>query len=216
MARFRITNERQFERFLDQEIQKRMNEIIRRSDDFLFKQAELLRDRFESSNEFRDLSGRLVGEFGFTPEEVRNLSQILTLLVPRSNDVTTLKITQRGGVSLALLEWVDFDKLKEHPFAQHDLTRLNPRTGQFELTERISWVDWLENGAVVRGYNFERVSGNSPAREFSRSGQGIMRLSRSGFWQFQPTKVFENIGKTFSRSEFRRGFGVVLRRTRTR
>lgn len=214
MANIKIINEQQFDQALIKEIGKKMQKIVLDSEKFLMKQADLLRDAFAGSQEFRDLSGRLVGEFGFTPEEVRNLKEILTLLVPGNNRVTTLKVTQRSSRFAAILEWVDFDKLKDHPLAQHDLTRFDPRTGQFKLTETISWVDWLENGAVVRGYNFSEVGGNNPGRAFSRSGQGIMRESRSGFWNFAPTKIFDGIGKKFSESEFRRGFGVVLRRRR--
>lgn len=212
MANIKVINEQQFDQALKKEIGKKMQNIILNSDKFLMKQADILRDQFQNSQEFRDLSGKLVGEFGFTPEEVRNLKEILTLLVPGNNRVTTLKVTQSSSKFSAILEWVDFNKLKDHPLAQHDLTRVDSQTGQFKLTETISWVDWLENGAVVRGYNFSEVGGNSPGRAFSRSGKGIMRESKSGFWDFTPTKVFDSIGKKFSEAEFKRGFGVVLRR----
>lgn len=213
MARITIENEREFERFLTKEITKRVGQAIRNSEPFLMKQAELLRDKFANSEEFRAVQTRLVGEFGFTPQEVRDLQRILTLLVPGSNKVTQLKVTSRASEFAAILEWVDFDQLKTHPFAQHDLTRLDPMTGSFTLTETVSWVDWLENGQVVRGYVFNPIrTGNDPSARFSRSGRGIMQLARGGFWEFRPTKVFDKIGKTFSESEFKRGFGAVLRR----
>lgn len=213
MARLKIANPREFEQFLTKEISKRVQKAVAGSEKFLMKQAELLRDKFDNSQEFRAVQTRLVGEFGFTPTEVRNLKQILKLLVPGSNKVTTLKVTTGSSQFSAILEWVDFDKLKAHPLAQHDLTRLDPVSGSLTLTETISWVDWLEDGRVVRGYTFNPIrSGNDPSSKFSRSGQGIMQLSRSGFWEFRPTKVFRNIGKSFSGSEFKRGFGVVIRR----
>ncbi len=214
MAKIKITNERQFEEFLQKNINKKMELIVKDSESFLMKQSEILRDTFANSQEFRDLSGRLVGEFGFTQEEVRDLSKILALLTPGSEKITTLKVTQSNTKFAAILEWVDFDRLKDHPLAQHDLTRLDRTTGQFELTETISWIDWLENGAVVRGYSFEDVGSNAASKRFSRSKKGIMRKSSSGFWEFSPTRVLETIGERFSKSEFERGFGVVLRRRR--
>ena len=215
MAEFDIANAREFEQFLKKEINKRMKLVVEDSEQFLIKQSDKLRDSFEKSQEFRDLQTRLVGEFGFTPEEVRDLPKILTLLVPNnSNNVTSIKLTRTNNEFAAILEWVDFDKLKQHPLAQHELTRLNPRTGQFEVTEIISWVDWLENGAVVRGYDFQPVQENFSFSKFSRSGKGIMRPVGGGLWQFQPTKVFDNIGQSFSQSDFRRGFGAVIRRRR--
>ncbi len=217
MAKITIKNERDLEAFIKKEATKQVNRILQSSDKFLLKQAEILQEQIENSDAFRDLQGKLIGEFGFTPEEVFDLRRILTLLVPGSHGITNIKVGTRGETMFAILEWVDFKKLKAHPFAQHDLTRFDPVSKSFKLTETVSWVDWLENGQVIRGYVFNPIStGRDPSEKFSRSGRGLMQRSRSGAFEFKPTRVFSNRSRKFKRSELKRGFGAVLRATRRR
>lgn len=174
-------------------------------DVLLQKIANDLRTFIASSSEFKNLSGRLVGEFGFTPEEVANLDRILDLLLP-GNQVTDIELITNSRRSVAILKWVNFDRLRIHPFAQHDLTKGHP--DNIQLTETISWVDWLENGATITGYSFSRP--NAIEKESSRSGEGIMRAD-DGIWTFQPTQIFKRAGNSINVSEMRRGFGIVLR-----
>jgi hypothetical protein len=168
-----------------------------------------LKDSIAASLEFRSLKTRLQGEFGFTDAEVQDLNRILFLLVPGfDSDITNIEIKLAANRSSAILQWVDFEKLRNHPFAQHDLTKFEE--GQFKLTRTVSWVEWLEEGVSVAGYRFFIPTGKG--RKFSRSGQGLMKKTRSGFWTFEPTKLFESTANKFNEEFARRGFGIVLQR----
>ena len=218
--RIKVLNAQGFENAVREAVVQRMRSIFdTKAKFFLKEQAEILQQKFLSSEEFTALGGRLVGEFGFTPEEVNNLQRISSLLVPGSNDITVSKVKVAKGEYSMLLEWVDLAKLKEHEFAQHVLTRLDASGRVIGITDIVSWVEWLEEGATVRGYYFSRPGGrfSGPAGEqvaaanFSRSGEGLMKKSQAGSWIFRPTRVFERIGKQTSKQDFKRGFGLLVR-----
>jgi len=211
MVQFIVKNASDFDKQLRAAVNIKVARIIANSESFLLETAEMLRDQFASSTEFLEIQTKLVGEFGFTPEEVVDLSKILDLLVP-NNEITKLSLKVSPNRQEAMLEWVDIAKLKQHQLAKHDLTKLNLQTGNFELTDVISWVEWLEDGAIVRNYVFD---GEQTGR-FSRSGEGIMRRVSGGFWEFAPTKVFEKIARRLKDSDIARGFGVVIRKSRSR
>jgi hypothetical protein len=107
--------------------------------------------------------------------------------------VTKVKKRLRARKPSIELQWVDFDKLKDHPIAQHPLTRFNRDSGQFENTGTIvSWIEWWEEGVTIRGHIFSR--GNRQNTQFSRSGQGIMQRRNGSFFMLEPTRVFERVG----------------------
>lgn len=198
-------------------ISQKMARVFKRADFLLTKQAEVLQQQFRNSDEFRDLSGRLKGEFGFTDQEIAQLDRILSLLVPGSNDITVSVVKTGAGRQEVFLDWVDFEKLKVHEFAQHALTKLDEAGRVVQITDIISWVEWLEEGASIRGFQFFRpgaggAQGGSDPAAFSRSGEGLMRRSNSNFWTFEPTRVFERISKQEEGDDLRRGFGVLVRR----
>lgn len=174
----------------------------------LLRESEILTSKIESSTDFQELSGRLVGEFGFTPEEVARIHSILPVIRQKGR-VTNFVVKSTARNKQAILEWVDMDALKEHPLAQHDLTKYNPDSGQFELTETISWVEWFEEGATVRGYQFFKVGGIF--KKYSRSGQGLMRRQQGGIWMFEPTRLFDITARKYNIKNLRRGFGLLFR-----
>jgi hypothetical protein len=112
-----------------------------------------------------------------------------------------------------ILDWVDYDKLKTHEYAQHALTKLDRDGTVVGVTDIVSWVEWLEEGVTVAGYQFFRPNRANIA--FSRSGEGLMRHSTGRPFVFEPTRIFEKIAKleAASRGSFlRKGFGVVVSR----
>lgn len=213
MPKITFKNTREFERQVKAEIIRRMRRVFRRSEFLLDQQAEILQEAFASSSEFQSLSGNLKGVFGFTDTEVANLGRILKLLVPGGNDITVKRVKTAGNDMAIILDWVDFDKLKAHEYAEHALTRLDKDGNVIGITDVISWVEWLEEGVTIAGYQFVRP--NAANAKFSRSGEGLMRISGGRPFMFEPTRIFERIAKleAAGRGSFlRRGFGVVVDR----
>lgn len=204
-----------FEREIRKEVDKIFSTAFRRGGGLLLKnQAEVYRDLFKNSDEFRSLKTDLVGEFGFTKEEVFALDKILDLMVPEGNRITVNRIkSDIGRPKEIILDWVDFEALKTHPFAQHDLTKLDRVSNTFVVQQTVSWVEWLEEGVTITGYTFSDKTRTDKGR-FSRSGQGLMRKSKksSGNFIFRPTRVFENISrKAEDFSILEKGLGLLLR-----
>lgn len=198
---------------IEKEIGNIFAETIRESGDLLFKEAEILANQIEGSTEFLQLHTTLVGEFGFTPSEVQGLSDIFSLLIPGTDSkITRVKVKSSPRSSIAVLDWVDFNNLKKHPLAQHDLTRFNRKTKTWELTERVSWVEWLEEGATIRGYFFNDKAKISRRTPPSRSGEGIMNKRPGGLWAFQPTKIFQKTANKFNTNNFKKGFGLLIKK----
>jgi len=199
-------------------INKKMKDVFLASEPLLQKNAEYLRDTFKSSSEFGDLKGKLVGQFGFTPEEVAQLDRILDLLVPGSNKVTVTRTKYGQDEYSIALEWVDMSQLKAHPFAQHDLTTLDETGSVTGVTDTVSWVEWLEEGVSVIGYYFSKVPASSKSRSVanrSRSGAGLMKKSQGGVWTFQPTRVFEGIAKMENGKFLKKGFKLIAKKINT-
>ena len=80
-----------------------------------------------------------------------------------------------------------------------------------DVIQVVSWIDWLENGVTVRGYDFDP---NVPLnrRIFSRSQQGLMKENPGGMWQFRPTKLFERTAKSFNIEPIKNGFIAAIQR----
>lgn len=211
MAKIIILDQQTLEKNIKSAIDRKIDRAFKRGGKVLIqRQAEILRDMFANSKEYNDIKTGLVGEFGFTNEEVTNLDRILTLMVPGANNVTfgTIK-TGFGSDKSILLEWVDFEALKEHQFAQHPLTRVNGPLVR-GITAIVSWIDWLENGVVVRGFEFSDV--NAKNKRFSRSGEGIMRPLENNIFEIKPSRVFERIGKEAGQNLIlERGFSIIIK-----
>ena len=214
MPKITFRDQQKFERQVKAEVIRKMRRVFKKSEFLLDEQAEVLQRAFANSEEFQALSGRLKGQFGFTDEEVAQLDRVLTLLVPGSHGVTVKKVKTSGTSFSIMLEWADYDKLKDHEFAQHALTRLDAAGREIGVTDIISWVQWLEEGVTIQGYQFFRPNAANAA--FSRSGEGLMRPRAGGVFTLEPTRVFERIGKLENGSFLRKGFGVVLRREANR
>lgn len=171
------------------------------------REARLLSKAFETSSEFRDLKTKLVGEFGFTPEELDNLDNILEVL-QKDISVTRIEMISGPNVKELVLQWCNLDRLKEHPVAIHKLTQYDPEFDRFVLTDIVSWIEWLNDGVTVRGYRFDPTN----TGKYSRSKQGIMKPTPGGLWTFTPTKVFERLPERINSGEnLRKGIGLVLR-----
>ena len=216
MAEITVKNPNLLNSAIRAAISKKMEKIFKGGgEELMLQQAKVLRDVFANSDEFQSLKGKLKGEFGFTNEEVAKLDRILDLLLP-NNEVTVSRVQTSGGKFLMQLEWVDFRKLKEHEFAQHELTRLDAMGRVVDITDVISWVEWLEEGATIRGYSFSRVRrgqgavGGTDPSAFSRSGEGIMKRS-GGIWTFQPTRIFHEIANDKRNLILKKGFGVLVK-----
>ena len=217
MAKITIKNQNQIEAAVKRALLAKMKKIFTNGKFLLDAQAEILRDIFANSEEFNALKGKLQGEFGFTDEEVRNLDRILDLMVPGANEITVSKIKTGPGEFIMSLEWVDMKRLQAHEFAQHELTRLDETGKVVEITDIISWVEWLEDGATIKGYQFFRPSRAKSAAGidpgiFSRSGQGLMKKSNSNFWTFEPTRIIERIAKAENGDFLKKGFGLLVKK----
>lgn len=208
--KFEITNLATIEKKVQQAILQKMRRVFKQGDKLMLDYAQVLQKTFLNSKEFKDLGSSLVGEFGFTPEEVANLQRVGDLLVPGNNPVTVSSVKSQGDSFYMQLEWVDFAKLKEHEYARHALTRLDADGHVRSVTDVVSWVEWLEDGVTVRGYYFTRP--NEVAAKFSRSGEGLMRKKEGSLWVFEPTRIFERISQLDKGEFLRRGFGILFKK----
>ena len=199
MARLFLRNpadaERQLKRILDRKSKQMLADFRKYLNDL----KDILGERFAQSEEFNRMKGSLKGEFGFTDQEIVELDGIINT-IKNDRDVTRVSV----GPDRVMLEWGDFRVLKDHPNAKHPLTRLNPKTGLFEIIQIVSWVDWLENGLSITGYTFEEKGGR-----FSRSKEGQMTES-SGLFRLPRTKIFEKIANSIDEKEVRAGIAVIL------
>ena len=202
-----------FKSQLQEAIKKRLLPIFQGSEikNLLQQQAISLKDLFANSQEYDAIKGNLVGQFGFTPAEVNNLDRILTLMVP-DNDITYKTIESVGGVWWAMLEWVNYNKLKSHSYAQHELTRIDPVSGIVTVTSIVSWIQWLEEGISVADHAYMRA--NRFNRANSRSEVGLM-CNQPGFtFVIPPSRIFERLGYVGGKlieSNLRKGLGILVR-----
>lgn len=186
---------RDFQKQVLDVMRERVIRAMDKMDAILFAEAERLADVVRSSREFTQLkTPLLIGRFGFTPEEVQRLDEIFPLIGPRNdNQITKVKKRLRSRKPNIELNWVDFEKLKSHPVAKHPLTKYNPESGDFESTGTVvSWIEWWEDGVVIRGHLFTR--GNRINTQFSRSGQGLMQSRQGSFFMLEPTRIFDRVG----------------------
>lgn len=201
----RSSEEKKFEKAIARKVSTIMDAALDEIADDLFKEAEKLAkevQKFIDSQAFK-----LIGEFGFTPEEViSKLNKVETLLIPDGGSITTLD-RKKGRTQHAILNWVDIDALKESDLAQHDLTRWNPAVRRFVRTETISWIEWLEEGKVITGWTFDPGRTASPP---SRSGEGLM--VKDGLWRFEPTFIFEKTAKGFKPAELEKQFRIIVKK----
>lgn len=198
---------------VEKAIRRKMKQVFKEAEKVFIQNANALRDTFKDSEEFRSLKGRLRGEFGFTPEEVEGLDRILELMVPGGNEITLTKITFGTEYSI-ILDWVDYAKLKEHPYAQHELTKLDGDGSVESITDVVSWVEWLEEGHSVVGYYFTR--GNIVSDPYSRSGFGLMKKHPTAGWVFQPTRILESIAAAEDGKFIKKGFGAIIKSMKRR
>lgn len=215
MAKITFKNTSAIDTAIRQAVDKRMTNIFARGGPLLIKQqAEILRNAFRDSPEFASIKTDMVGEFGFTNQEVANLDRILELLVPGNGPITISDIkASKGRPKSLMLKWIDFGKLKDHEFAQHALTRLDNTGSITEVTDIVSWIEWLEEGVSVLGYTFSDAIGQKGR---SRSGEGIMQQQKGGSFTIQPSRVFERIADLGSRpgglNIIKKGFGIIAKR----
>lgn len=211
-----ISSQDNLEAQIRRAINKRLRKVFVNGNLLLKNQAEVLRTVFANSQEFNDIKTKFKGEFGFTDEEVGNLDRILNLLIPDGNEITVSRIKTGPSEFSMILDWVDFKKLKAHEYAQHELTRLDEAGQEIEITDIVSWVEWLEEGATIRGYQFfrpgRRQAGGKDPAAFSRSGEGLMKQSTSNFWTFEPSRVFEKIATDEKGNFLKKGFGILVKR----
>jgi len=208
MAKIRVLNSRELDLQIQNAIKSKMEGVFTKAQSLLIEQAKVYRDAFANSAEFNNMKTKLVGEFGFTPDELAGLDKVLDLLMPQ-NEVTTSFLDTVGSTKFLILEWVDYQKLKTHPLVQHPLTKLDKFGKVVSVTDVISWVEWLEEGVTVAGYSFFRPNNKNIDR--SRSKQGLMRKS-NGFFVIDPTRIFEKIGNEANNKVLRRGFGALVRK----
>jgi hypothetical protein len=212
MARIIVRNIGEVTEQIKKVATKKMGRIFdsSQSKSLLQEQAEVLKDFFAKSPEFAAIKTSLVGEFGFTPAEIANLDRILTLLVP-DNDITKTSTETIGSAKLLILEWVDFNRLKEHPFSQHVLTKLDSTGRVIGITDIVSWIEWLEDGVTIRGFQFFKPNFTNIAR--SRSGEGLMREIPGSLFKIEPSRIFQKIEKNIKKlSILKKGFGLVVKK----
>jgi len=192
-------------------VSKRLDVALESTRKLLFTEAARMTHEILGSSAWSALTGRLVGEFGFTPWEVDDLIEITRYMLPGVTKMTTLDAKIGVGNRYVILNWVDFEALSTSPFAMHELTKFNKKTKHHDVTQVVSWVDWLENGVTVRGYEFDDdiTIKNSI---FSRSRKGLMKATEGGMWSFEPTNIFHKTADGFNPEIMKKNLALVVRR----
>ncbi len=163
-----------FNSFLDRKLESIAKKVTRQAKAEFDKKIEELNKAFLNSSDFRNIQGSLVGEYGFTPEEVSALDNIVTAM----NRVTDREATDTSYV----IQYVNLEELHKQPEAAHNLF-VRPDRG-----EQVAWTRWLEEGASVLGYSF-----SDEDTKTSRSGKGTM--ASGGSWRLRPTRAFSQLSK---------------------
>lgn len=199
MNEISITNLSKLENKIKKVMNKKTNQLVRDLEEFLINVNELLGNRFAESKEFNEIKTSLRGEFGFTSEEVAELDEIINVI---KNDKSITRI--RANSNRIILEWVDFEALKKHPAALHPLSKKQKGSNKFDVSDVVSWVDWLENGLSITGYVYKEEG-----KKASRSESGVMRRSSQTF-RLRKTKVLEKLAKTITKTKIKAGIAVII------
>jgi hypothetical protein len=187
-----IKNLGEFEGFLDKKT-KQIGKLVATQARKLFqKKIEELNEAFLTSSDFKNIKTRLVGEYGFTPEEVQSLDNIVDAMTRVSN------IDDSDGF---VIQYVNLRALHNQPEAQHGLSS-SSRAG-----EVVSWTEWLEEGVSITGHSYTA----KPSPD-SRSGKGIM--SEGGAWALRPTRAFSNLSKKFGLKEAKEIMTLSVKRVK--
>lgn len=201
------TKERKrFEKFVLDEASRIVGIALEKMDAVMRKEAERLSEKVISSRSFQKLkTPAFIGRFGFTPQEVARLDQLKPLIVGGDPTVTNIEKNLKGGTKKIQLNWVDFERLKNHQIAEHPLTKLNIQAGGFGFEPTgtiVSWIEWWEEGVTIRGHVFTR--GNQFSAPFSRSGFGLMQTRTGSLFAMRPTRIFELTGEQQKNASQRR------------
>ncbi len=170
--------------------------------------------KIATSPEWNELTSKLIGEFGFAPYETSKFNEALTAIIPSLNDntaISNIEILSRpgNGIKKAILNWVDWNQLAWGDIGEHKLTHWDSKSKTFQTTSIVSWLDWLEDGVIIAGYDFEPDIPFSK-RFFSRSKEGLMK--EGALWSFAPTKLFERTANTFDSTPIKQEFVKAFRR----
>ena len=188
-----------FANFAKRKIMAQISLAIKNIEKRLIEEAQEFAKIFLNTPEFQALKSDpiTIGKFGFTREEISKLDAIASLLVPGPHDVTKIDTKSSTNTeNFSILSWVDLESLYNHELSNHELTKFNKSTGQFEVTEVVSWTKWLQEGVNIFGHTFSRNLGLGGL--FSRSGQGLMIQSGSTFF-LRPTRIFSQVGNSRNR-----------------
>jgi len=180
-----------FAAFLEKKANSIGKAIAREAQKEFEKKIAELNNAFLSSRDFRDIKGKLQGEYGFTNEEVAGLDNIVDAM-ERSSKVT------KDDTSF-IIEYVNLKDLYGQPEASHSLSNAKGPG------ETISWAQWLEEGASIVGYSFDSRNSKS-----SRSGKGVME--EGGAWRLRPTRAFSKIAKNLDLGDLRNMMTLVVKR----
>jgi len=183
-----------FESFLDKKLDKIAKQFTKEAEETFRSQVEILNRAFLNSKAFREIKGSLVGEYGFTRDEVASLDSIIQAMDRVSTE-------EKSDYSF-VIQYVDLNALHAQPEAQHELT-------SHETPVTVSWTKWLEEGASVAGFSFARGGGKD-----SRSGKGIMK--EGGTWVLRPSRGFTGLRKSLDLAKIKRDLSLVVKRVRKR
>lgn len=182
-----------FERFLDRKLDSLAKKVAKEARVEFEKKIKELNTAFLNSADFRAIKGTLVGEYGFTPEEVSALDNIIDAMTRVSNK-------EESDYSF-VIEYVSLSELHKQPEAAHNLF-VRPDDG-----EQVAWTRWLEEGASILGYSYDPETSKS-----SRSGKGTME--KGGGWRLRPTRAFSKLAKKLNFKDLRGVMALAVRRVK--
>lgn len=183
----------QFENFVTKKAKSFAKKIAKQAKLDFKKKIDKLNNSFLNSSDFNKIKTSLVGEYGFTPEEVSSLDNIVNAMNRSSNIVD-------NGDSF-IIEYVNLSTLYNQPEAQHQLS------GRSNSGEVVSWAEWLEEGVSIFGFSYSDKESAS-----SRSGKGVME--EGGSWKIRPTRAFSNIAKSTGLEDAKKIMTLSVRRVR--
>jgi len=183
----------QFENFIVKKAEAIAKKVAKQAEIGFKKKIDELNKSFLNSSDFKKIKTSLVGEYGFTPEEVSSLDNIV--------DAMNRSTVTKSGSDYFVVEYVNLAELYNQPESQHQLSAKS-RAG-----EVVSWAQWLEEGVSVFGFSYSDKNSDS-----SRSGKGVMEAG--GSWKIRPTRAFSNLAKNMGLDGAKKVMTLAVRKVR--
>jgi hypothetical protein len=131
-------------------------------------------------------------------------AEVLKDFFAKSPEFAAIKTSLVGEFGFTPAEIANLDRILTLLVPDNDITKTS-------ITDIVSWIEWLEDGVTIRGFQFFKPNFTNIAR--SRSGEGLMREIPGSLFKIEPSRIFQKIEKNIKKlSILKKGFGLVVKK----